>query len=155
MKLPLDIAKTGALLVLVPIFNACAPFPHYDIVSPAITGKVHRNGKPVENAMVYFEYPIKESCSFESEFRSRTNGKGQFYFELRKEFSFFVFMDRWVTWQVCIADGDARYQGWYEHAFGGYAPEVALDCNLESKSHERKQGTMLKTMGICTNLKYN
>ena len=158
MKPSLRVSKITGLLILLLVINACAPFPHYEIVSPAISGKVHRNGKPIENAMVYFEYPIgdTESCSFESEFRTRTNGEGHFDFELRKEFSFFVFMDRWTTWQICIVNNGARYQGWYEHQLGGPTPEVTLDCNLESKPHVRQRGTLLKTKGICSSSsKYN
>lgn len=133
--------------------GACAPFPHYDVVVPSIVGKIHRNGKPVADAMVYFEYPepVDDSCTFQSEVSSRTNNEGKFQFDQKEQFSFFVFMDRWVTWQICIVDGNARYRGWYEHRFGGYPSAVRFDCNLETEPHERQEGTMLKTKGVCTN----
>ena len=133
--------------------GACAPFPHYDVVLPSIVGKVHRNGKPVADAMVYFEYPepVDDGCAFQSEAFSRTNNQGQFQFDQKQQFSFFVFMDRWVTWQICIVDGNARYQGWYEKRFGGYPSDNRFDCNLETEPHERQEGTMLKTKGVCTN----
>ena len=132
--------------------GACAPFPHYEVVLPSIDGKIHRNGKPVSDAIVYFEYPdVNDSCTFKSEVFSRTNNEGRFQFEEKKKFRFFVFMDRWVTWQICIADGNARYQGWYEKRLGGYPSEVKFDCNLENEPQERQEGTMLETKGVCTN----
>lgn len=153
MTLPLTKLKLEASLVLMLTLGACAPFPHYEVVLPSIAGKIHRNGEPVTDAMVYFEYPEpdKNSCTFQSEVFSRTNNEGLFLFEERKQLSFFVFMDRWVTWQICIADGNARYQGWYENRFGGYPSEVRFDCNLENKPQERQEGSMLKTKGVCTN----
>lgn len=133
--------------------GACAPIPHYEVVLPSVTGKIHRNGIPVTDAIVYVEYPEPddETCTFRSEVFSRTNDEGRFHFDQKEQFSLFVFMDRWVTWQICIADGSACYQGWYEHRLGGYPSEVEFDCNLESVPHERQEGTLLKTRGICTN----
>lgn len=147
----------NVLLSLTVSLGACAPFPHYDVVSPSIKGKIHRNEKPAADALVYFEHPgpNKGTCSFQSERYVRTNKEGEFEFELRKQFSFFVFADRWVQWQICIADGNLHYQGWYEKALGGYPSEVIFDCNLENKSQEKQQGDLLKTKGICTKLKYN
>lgn len=152
MILPLTKLKREASLVLMLALGACAPFPHYEVVLPSIAGQIHRNGKPVTDAVVYFEYPeVNDSCTFESDVFSRTNNEGRFQFEQQKKFSFFVFMDRWVIWQVCIADGNARYQGWYEKRLGGYPSEVRFDCNLENKPHERQEGSRLTTKGVCTN----
>jgi hypothetical protein len=152
MTPPLTKLKRAASLVLMLALGACAPFPHYEVVLPSIAGKIHRNGKPVSDAMVYFEYPeVNDSCTFQSEVFSRTNNEGQFQFKEKKKFRFFVFMDRWVTWQICIDDGNARYQGWYEKRLGGYPSEVRFDCNLENKPQERQEGSMLTTKGVCTN----
>ena len=143
------ISKFGALLILMMNLNACAPIPHHEIISPTITGKVHRNGKPVENAVVYIEHPLTETCSFKSEVSTRTNGDGQFRFEVREEFRFFVFMDRFSTWQLCIEDGTADYQGWYEHRLGGPNTELILDCNLESMPQVQEDTPSSKIMGVC------
>jgi hypothetical protein len=153
MTFLLTILKMGASLGLMLALGACVPFPHYEVVLPSIDGKVHRNGKPVTDAIVYFEYPDSpgSSCTFQSEVFSRTNNEGQFQFAERQQFSFFVFMDRWVTWQICITDGSARYQGWYEKRFGGHLSEIRFNCNLENKPHETHEETMLETKGICTN----
>lgn len=144
--------KGGGSLCLMLVLWACAPYPHYDVIVPSINGKVHRNGKPVTDAIVYFEYPrsADEDCTFRSELFSRTNDEGQFQFEEKKQFSFFVFMDRWVTWQICITDGNAHYQGWYEKRFGGYLSEIRLNCNLENETQETNEGTMLEIRGVCT-----
>lgn len=155
MKRPLHILEIGLLLILVLYLNACAPIPNYAFTSPAVIGQVHRNGKPIENAVVYIEYPRDENCSFKSEVVTRTNGSGEFHFEPRREFQFFVFMDPIHNWQVCIVDGDSRYQGWYHNGIGRLAgigrpaPEVTLDCNLEHKPHVQKDSPSSKTMGIC------
>lgn len=151
MSSPLTNLKRGASLFLLLTLGACAPFPHYDVVVPLIDGKIHRNGKAVTDAIVYFEHPRSagEECTFQSELFSRTNNEGRFRFEEKKQFSFFVFMDRWVIWQICIADGNARYQGWYEERFGGYLSEIRFNCNLEDEPHEAHEGTMLEIRGIC------
>jgi hypothetical protein len=144
-----QILKLGAQLALVMIINACAPIPHNEIISPSITGQVHRNGKPVENAVVYIEHPLIETCSFNSEVSTRTNGDGQFRFEVREEFSFFVFMDRFSNWQLCIEDSTAGYQGWYEHRLGGPDRKLTLDCNLENMPQVQEETPSSKIMGVC------
>jgi hypothetical protein len=143
------ISKLSALSALAIILDACAPIPHNEIISPSITGQVHRNGKPVENALVYIEHPLNEACSFKSEVSTRTNDNGQFSFEVRKEFRFFVFMDRFSNWQLCIEDGTAGYQGWYEQKLGGADGELALDCNLENIPYVQKDTPSSKIMGLC------
>lgn len=145
----LCISKLGAFLTLVMVLNACAPIPHHEIISPSITGQVHRDGKPVENAVVYIEHPLNDACSFNSEVSTRTNGDGQFRFEVREEFMFFVFMDRFSTWQLCIEDGTAGYQGWYEHRLGGPDTELILDCNLENMPQVQEDTPSSKIMGVC------
>jgi hypothetical protein len=143
------ILKLGILSASVLILNACAPIPHHEIISPSITGEVHRNGKPVENAAVYIEHPLNETCSFDSEVKTHTDSNGQFSFEMREEFSFFVFMDRFSNWQLCIEDGTAGYQGWYEHKLGGPDSELTLDCNLDNMSQVHEDTPSSKIMGIC------
>ncbi len=143
------ILKFSTLLALVIILNACAPIPHHEIISPSITGQVHRNGHPVQDAVVYLEHPLDETCSFESEVSTRTDGNGQFSFEVREEFSFFVFMDRFSNWQLCIEDGTAGYQGWYEQKLGGPDPELTLDCNLENMPQVQIDTPSSKVMGLC------
>lgn len=156
MKRPIHASHISALLVLVPVLNACVPFPNHAFISPTVLGKVHRNGKPIAGAVVYVEYPDDETCAFKSEIVTRTNSAGEFRFEARQELQFFVAMDPIHNWQVCIVDGDRRYQGWYQHGIGRLAgigrsaPEVALDCNLETTPHLTQIGnTMGKTMGVC------
>ena len=163
MKRSLHMPKISILLILVLFLSACVPIPNYAFLSPAVTGKVHRNGEPIENVTVYLEIPIGEKCSFKSENVTRTNSDGQFHFEPTKELQFILAMDPIHNWQVCIKDGDRQYQGWYQHGIGRLAgigqpaPEVTLDCNLESKPHINKIGNTLgKTMGVCSSSwKYN
>lgn len=113
------ISILSAISALVMSLNGCAPIPHDEIISAAITGQVHRNGIPVENAAVYIENPLNEICSFKSNVLTHTNSDGQFSLEVRKEFQFFIFMDRFSNWQLCINDGTSGYQGWYEQKLGG------------------------------------
>jgi hypothetical protein len=143
------ISKLSALSALVIVLGACAPIPHNEIISPSITGQVHRNGKPVGNAVVYIEHPLDETCSFKSEVSTHSNGNGQFSFQVRKEFRFFVFMDRFSNWQLCIEDGTAGYQGWYEQKLGGPDGKLTLDCNLENTPHVQMDTPSSKIMGVC------
>ena len=163
LEQPLHVSNIGALLVLASILEACVPLPNHAFVSPAVIGKVHRNGKPVADAVVYIEHPQDESCAFKSEVVTRTNSAGEFRFEPREELQFFVAMDPTHNWQVCIVDGDRRYQGWYQHGIGRLAgigrpaPEVTLDCNLEDRPSVTQIGNTLgKTAGMCSaSWKYN
>ena len=147
----LYILKIATLLVLSVNFSGCVPFPHYATSSPSVIGKVHKSGKPIENAIVYLEHPVDERCTFESDVLTYTNSKGQFQFELRKEFQFFITMDPWQNWQVCITEGDDRYQGWYQNVLGGSPQEIRFDCDLNSSIKVEHIGnSMGKTMGVCS-----
>lgn len=163
MTKPLYASNIGALFLLVPILSACVPFPNYAFTSPAVVGKIHRNGKPIADAVVYIEHPEDEACAFESEVVTRTNSDGEFRFAPRKELQFFIAMDPVHNWQVCIVDGNRRYQGWYQRGIGRLAgiwrsaPEVTLDCDLENKPRVTQVGNSLdKTIGLCrASWKYN
>jgi hypothetical protein len=135
--------------VLILFLDACAPIPHYEIISPSITGRIHRSGDPVENATVYIEHPLSNACSFKSKVSTHTNGDGQFSFEMRKEFRFFVFMDRFSNWQLCIVDDTVGYQGWYEHTLGGPDRELTMDCDLVNMPKVQKDTPSSKIMGVC------
>jgi hypothetical protein len=144
------VLRANAALAAALLLVGCVPFPHYGVALPEIMGTVHRNGKPVPNALVYMEHPTGEQCSFQSPDSTRTDGDGRFRLDVRKEFRFFVVMDSWSNWAVCIADGERRYQGWHERVLGGPPPKVELDCDLESAPRVRQIGnTMGKTMGVC------
>ncbi len=100
---------------------------------------------------MYLEHPLDERCAFESDVLTYTNSKGQFQLELRKEFQLFIAIDPWQNWQVCIAEGDDRYQGWYQNALGGPPQEIRFDCDLNSSLKVEHIGnSMGKTMGICS-----
>lgn len=141
--------KLNPFLALLWVLAACAPIPHTEIVSPAITGQIHRSGKPVVNAIVYIEHPLHESCSSKREVSTRTDANGQFRFKVRKVFQFFVFMDRFSIWQLCIEDSTATYQGWYEQKLGGPDPELTLICDLETTPQVHSDLPSSKIMGIC------
>lgn len=143
------ILKLSVLSALALFLGACAPIPHDEIISPSITGRIHRNGEPVENATVYVEHPLREACSFQSEVSTQTNSDGQFRFEMREEFRFFVFMDRFSNWQLCIVDGTVGYQGWYENKLGGTDQELTLDCDLVNSPQVHRETPSSKIMGVC------
>jgi hypothetical protein len=156
---PLPKAHISALGLMLLMLNlsACMPLPNYAYISPIVIGKAHRGGTPIPNAVVSIEHPRDEHCSYKSDVATRTNTAGEFRLEARKQFELFVFMDPFHNWQVCIVDGDRFYQGWYQRGLGRLAgiwrsaPEVTLDCNLESTPHLTQIGNTLgKTMGVCS-----
>jgi len=143
------ISQSTATLVFMSILSGCAPIPHYEVVSSAVMGKVHRNGEPEKNALVYIEHPLGESCSGRIEVDTRTDGEGHFQFKLRKEFRLFIAMDPAVHWQVCIVDGNKHFQGWYQSGIGGPPPTIRLDCDLESDSLVIETDYPVTIKGIC------
>jgi len=142
-------------LVLV-MLGACAPIPHLETMAPAITGTVHRNDKPVDNAAVYFDYG---RCSVESKYQTRTDREGHFEFELKNRFNVFsvYLVGRWEGWGVCIADGDAFYEGFDLHVYQlgnrNKTQRVTLDCNLENAAYTKLE-RRLRIKGICTSPEY-
>src|SRR5262245_61157915 len=131
MRRALYMARLISLLVLAAFLVGCVPFPHRVTASPAITGKVHRNETPIENAGVYIENGGGQ-CSFNGKVLTRTNQKGDFRFQPRKQWRFFLVMDPAYSLRVCIADGEKRYEGWMESRIG-YPADMTLDCDLENE----------------------
>lgn len=168
------------LIALALGITACAPVPHTVVWSPPVTGKVHRDGQPVANATVYYEWsvagwgkPVQDRCAFQAHppgFRpvqtkhqnpATTGSDGTFHFagvEAFEGMTLFCCQWNWLEWQVCIADGDARYQGWYERVWGiypqdkewgRYPHDLRLDCDLKAAPHEAERGRDWRTKGIC------
>jgi hypothetical protein len=149
------ICKVIALFGVAALVNACVPFPHYALVSPAIDGKVHQNGRPIESATVYIPHPVdgKPKCSSKSEVAARTGSDGSFRFDMRKELQFILAMDHGCNWQMCIAEGAAVYLGWFENGLGCPSAQMAFDCNLNDPPHATKMGNSRpRTMGICRSI---
>lgn len=146
------ISRVLAPLGVAAVLSACVPFPHYQLVSPAIDGKVHRNGRPIENANVYIQHPAdgKPKCSSKGEVAARTDSDGHFRFGMRKELQFILAMDHGCNWQVCIAEGASSYLGWFENGLGCPSAKMTFDCNLNDQPHETKRGnSRARTMGLC------
>lgn len=131
--------------------GACTMASHDAIVSPPVTGHVHRDGRPVENAMIFLEAPMGESCSFTSGASTRTDRTGQFHFEARRERSFQILPSQrsFYRFQICIADETRRYQGWYERTVGRTDEKVVLDCNVQRPLPTYYETSRGKVMGIC------
>lgn len=145
----LQASKVGAALIMAALFNACVPVSYYAVVSPALTGKVHRDGKPIENAVVSLEVPRGDTCSFTSEVSTRTDRDGVFRFEAQKEFELLGSVGGISRFQVCIVDGYARHQGWYERRSRGLDEKLILDCNVQNPIPVFQDTPTGKTMGIC------
>lgn len=146
-----DGGRISGILLAVGWLGACAMASHDTIISPAITGRVHRDGSPVENAKIFLEATTAESCSFTSGISTRTDREGLFHFEARRERSFQILPSQgsFYRFQICIADETRRYQGWYERTGGRTGEKVVLDCNVRRPLpayHETASG---KVMGIC------
>jgi hypothetical protein len=122
------------------ILSACAPFPHYQTVAPAVSGRVHRSGGAAANMLVYVNTPGNNACSSDSGVVTRTDSEGRFHVELRKAFRLFVVMDPGRNWQLCIADDETRYLGWHDIGIGGPSPEIVFDCNLDRQPRVQNIG---------------
>lgn len=130
MRAALHVSKTLPLVVLILLLTGCLPIPHHATVSPAITGRVRRNEKPIENALVSIENGVA-NCSFKNGVVVHTNDQGEFRSERRKQLRFFVVMDPAYSLRICIVEGDKIYEGWTEAGLG-YPADMTLDCDLES-----------------------
>ncbi len=146
------IAKAALAIAGTSLLAGCLPIPHHDTVSPAIDGTVHRNGRPVAGARLYVE-DAKE-CTFRGEPLAQSDANGAFRIPLRQRIGYFMTMDPAIgpAWQLCIADGDRRYTGWYEEALMHHG-QLALNCDLESApqtwSWRGYYGARYTVMGVC------
>lgn len=139
----------GALIAIAIVFSGCVTVSYDDIASPALRGIVHRDGKPVENALVSIESPRGDACAFTGGVSMRTDQDGRFQFAAQKGFHAFSLARSTSHFQVCIADGHFRHQGWYERETRGDSEQLTLDCNVESPVPAFRNTMTGKAMGIC------
>ncbi len=139
----------GALMMIAALCSACASVPYDDIASPALYGIVHRDGKPVENALVSIEAPRGDACAFTGGVSMRTDRHGRFQFKEHKGLHAFSFARSTSHFQVCIVDGSFKHQGWYERKMRGDSENLTLDCNVQSPVPVFQNTMMGKAMGIC------
>lgn len=145
----LHAVKIGGILILASLFSACVPVPYDAIVAPDLSGTVHRDGKPVENAVVFLEAPRGDGCSFTGGVSIRTDRNGRFQFEEQKGFQFFGSGGSMSHFQICIVDGSIKHQGWYERKLRGMSEKLTLDCNVQSPLPVFQDTLTGKVMGIC------
>lgn len=139
----------GALMAMAILFSGCVSVSYDDIASPALRGIVHRDGKPVENALVSIEAPRGDTCVFTGGVSMRTDRDGRFQFKAQKGFHAFSFARSTSHFQVCIVDGRFKHQGWYERKMRGDSEQLTLDCNMESPVPAFRSTMTGKAMGIC------
>jgi hypothetical protein len=141
----------GGVIAMASWLSACMALPQEDIVSPALSGIVHRSGAPVENALVSLEVSRGDACSSMSGESTRTDRQGRFHFAARNEptFRFLPSMGPSNRFQVCIADGLVRHQGWYERKQRGVDDTLTLDCNIQSPLPVYQHTPNGQVMGIC------
>jgi len=150
MKFRSRILPMLCLAALAPFLNGCLLFPHHVTVTPRLTGRVHRDGQPVENATLYVVNG-SEHC-FESDISSRTNREGRFSLERRKKTEYVVMMDRVFRFRVCIAEGGRRYQAWNGKGLGYPRPDMTLDCDLASEPVDKGKQDPGSVRGICRDI---
>lgn len=151
MSLPriasMTLAMAGTFLL-----SACIPFPHDFVLSPAIDGAVQRNGQPVAGARLYVEG--RKDCSWQGEPLATSDANGAFHIPQRQKWGYVIPMDPppGPPWRLCIAEGDRRYQGWYEESLTHYRG-ITLGCDLESAprtwSYRGMYGARRTVTGLC------
>ncbi|MDH5669298.1 MAG: carboxypeptidase-like regulatory domain-containing protein [Nitrospira sp.] len=139
----------GILMAIAILFSGCVSVSYDDIASPTLRGIVHRDGKPVENALVSIEAPRGDTCVFTGGVSMRTDRDGRFQFKAQKGFHAFSFARSTSHFQVCIVDGRFQHQGWYERKMRGDGEQLTLDCNMESPVPAFRSTMTGKAMGIC------
>lgn len=143
-RLILDASKC-LLLIPVLLLNGCIIFPHYQTITPALTGRVHRNAQPIENASVYIG---SQSPCDKSRLLVHTNSEGKFSVERKRKLQYMLVMDPAYNFGVCIGDGDRRYQAWNEGGLGHPPGYMTLDCDLANQQlNSNRRGS-----GICSDI---
>jgi len=132
------------------LLNACMIFPHRATFTPAIVGRVHRSGTPVENAMVSVVNgsPCNKGTAF-----VRTDSQGKFSAQRTTKMRYVLTMDTYYSFAVCIADRDRQYSAWVENGLGYSPGYMTLDCDLENNqlNYNKRRGS-----GVCRDItQYN
>jgi len=128
MKLYWQISKSFCLLYML-LLSGCLILPYPATFTPAVVGRVHRHGQPVESAQV--SVVRYEPCE-EAKPGVQTNTEGKFNLRRTKKVRWVWAMDPYHGVAVCIRDGDRRYTGWAESGLGYTPASLSLDCDLEN-----------------------
>ncbi len=139
--IPVILAAAGALLL-----GGCLPIPHRDTLSPPMEGAVRFNGQPVAGAQVYVG---GWECDFNGEPQARTDANGAFRIPRRDEISYFLAMDRFFAWRLCIVRDGKRYLGLFQRDFTYPYRKVRLDCDLATPQQEGAAEAQQPAPGVC------
>ncbi len=122
-----------ALVWLMFVLAACAPWPHYEQHTPAIYGMVMLNGQPVSGAEVTVSH-IEAGGGYHAEKTAVTDAQGNFRIDAIREFDLFVFVavgDRFYNTDITIKNGEKEYPGSLIQGGLGRDP-VRFECELSA-----------------------
>jgi len=129
MKLSRHILTSFCLLLYMLLLSGCVILPYRATFTPAVVGRVHRHGQPVENA--HISVVRYEPCE-KAKPGVQTNREGKFNIQRTKKVRWISVMDPYHRVAVCISDGDRTYRGWAESGLGYTPASLSLDCDLEN-----------------------
>jgi hypothetical protein len=115
---------------------ACVPFPHYEQLSPDISGSVTRHNKPLPGVIVLLTGGMhSDSCPGAAE-TVVTDSIGNFHFPSRTQF-------RWLyrplvmpiavsSYTVCLNTDDKTHIGYHGIARMSSSDSITLQCNINT-----------------------
>jgi len=118
----------------------CAPFPHFVILAPQISGKITNANSPIETATVYFSQRFNEPCHEGAVNATLTDRTGAFKIERITQFRMlYVPMVAPVSaaqYTLCVSALGRTYIGYKDLAFL-YQDNADLTLSCEISHPER------------------
>jgi hypothetical protein len=130
--------QVPAALTLFLLLCSCLPIPHYYEASPHLSGRLHKDSRPLEGAeVVLVTHPEVEA---NSRTIAMTDEDGRFTFDRVRQFHWMVFMDPLMpTWKLSIKHnggylvGWYRSPGWFNSPGYKYTGPLEFDCDLAER----------------------
>jgi hypothetical protein len=115
---------------------ACVPFPHYEQISPEISGLVTRDKNPLPSVKILLAQGMNSAdCPHAAE-TVETNSKGIFNIPRRTRFRWFyrplVMPIAITTYTVCLSIDEKTYLGHQGFVQLTSSSSVALNCDLNT-----------------------
>jgi hypothetical protein len=144
-----------AAIFLVFLCSGCLPYPHFEVKVSDVTGKVTRDGIPLNGATVRISEKAHWACNEAWFASSTTNSEGQFDVKGKRKFRLVrpIIGDPYYFNQLCIINGEETFLG-YLGSGTGWPPETLhVICNITSGSVNVTASTPLSEMrrhAVCT-----
>jgi hypothetical protein len=123
------------VLLLLSLCSGCVPYPHFERLTPAVTGTITMNGQPLSGAII----KISDTSSFEGGdgkcsknvmATASSDSYGHFKLKNGNTFRFFGVMFNVYRSELCIVANGETYLGYYIMTDFREPGHISLQCSL-------------------------